>query len=48
MISEGVCDGDEVGFEGAMYFSDDGVLGVDFFTIENTGESLLILIKIHS
>ncbi len=47
MISKGVGNGDKIGLEGAMYFADKGVIGIDFFRVKDTGKSLLILIKVH-
>ncbi len=46
MIGEGVGDGDDVGPETAMYFTNDWVLTVDFFTVEYTRESLLLLVEV--
>ncbi len=48
MISKRVGNGDEIGLDRTMYFPNEGVMGVDFFGIENTGKSLLIFIKVHS
>ena len=36
MVSERVGDSDDVGFERSIDFSDDRMLGVDFFGIEYT------------
>jgi hypothetical protein len=46
VISKGVGNGDKIGLEGAMYFADKGVIGIDFFRVKDTGKRLLILIKV--
>lgn len=48
MISQSVNDCDMIGFKRAMYFTNDRMLTINFFTIKNTSEGLIILIKIDS
>ncbi len=48
MISQSINDCDMIGFKRSMYFTNNRMLTINFFTIKNTSEGLIILIKIDS
>lgn len=48
MVSQAICYCYDIGFKVAMDFTDDRMLRIDFFRVENTCKSLLLLIEVDS